>query len=86
MMGNFRELGFGVLFFTSALAGAFLGAGFWSSRIGSSVPEEKIEWIIQGAIGGTFIGGGAWLVLKHRFLTPLKTSSNSRPLESPGQK
>jgi hypothetical protein len=56
----FRELGYGVLFYLSAMAGAIVGGIFWSGAI-SHGPEEHILWLVQGAIGGAILGGGAWL-------------------------
>jgi hypothetical protein len=59
-----RELGYGVLFYMSAISGAVICGTLWSNGI-SHGPEENAEWLVEGAIGGALIGSAAWLYFKY---------------------
>jgi len=64
----FRELGYGVLFFLSAAAGAIFGPGLlYPGPRGGSIEaqiQEDVTATILGAIGGAV----GWLIFKYTYL------------------
>jgi hypothetical protein len=71
----FRELGYGVLFFLTAMAGAFVGLICWGAHP-SHGPEEHTQWYVEGAIGGAIAGGWLWLWLKYTRLSAAPPTKN----------
>jgi hypothetical protein len=67
----FRELGYGVLFFLSACAGAAIAA-FVAYRLNIDFPKRAGDAAMEATLVGAVLGSIAWLVFKRLALTPRK--------------
>jgi hypothetical protein len=59
----FRELGYGVCFYLSAMLGAIVGVIVFSGH--TRHPALATEWLIEGTIAGAMAGSVAWLWAKY---------------------
>lgn len=68
MVRALREIGFGFLFFLSAMLGAFgIGPALF---IGPSKSYDESMWqTIRALVIGSIIGGATWLWIRYNFLT-----------------
>ena len=64
----FRELGFGVCFFVSAMLGMFNGVNCYIPTNRSEAIEAQMQLV--WAMFGLIAGGIAWLWWKHRITKP----------------
>jgi len=66
-----RELGYGVLFYLFAAAGAVTVGPLLFIGLSSSHEEDAAQ-LVMALVSGSMGGGALWLWIKYKYLTPIR--------------